>query len=64
VLGVFFMNEYKQKMIYTGAMLVIFLIIANTMVEVNWFLQVIAVIFAGYYILQSVKSLREEDKEK
>lgn len=58
------MNEYKQKMIYTGAMLVIFLIIANTMVEVNWFLQVIAVIFAGYYILQSVKSLREEDKEK
>lgn len=58
------MNEYKQKMIYTGAMLVIFLIIANTMVEVNWFLQVIAVIFAGYYIFQSVKSLREEDKEK
>lgn len=58
------MNEYKQKMIYTGAMLVIFLIIANTMVEVNWFLQVIAVIFAGYYILQSVKLLREEDKEK
>ena len=29
------MNEYKQKIIYTGAMLVIFLIIANTMVEVN-----------------------------
>lgn len=58
------MNEYKQKMIYTVAMLVIFLIIANTMVEVNWFLQLIAVIFAGYYILQSVKSLREEDKEK
>ncbi len=58
------MNEYKQKMIYTGAMLVIFLIIANTMVEVNWFLQVVAVIFAGYYILHSVKSLKEEEKEK
>ncbi|WP_026858647.1 MULTISPECIES: hypothetical protein [Jeotgalicoccus] len=58
------MNEYKQKMIYTGAMLVIFLIIANTMVEVNWFLQVIAVIFAGYYILYSVKSLRDEQKDK
>lgn len=58
------MNEYKQKMIYTGAMLVIFLIIANTMVEVNWFLQVIAVIFAGYYILYSLKSLRDEQKDK
>lgn len=58
------MNEYKQKIIYTGAMLVIFLIIANTMVEVNWFLQVIAVIFAGYYILYSVKSLRDEQKDK
>lgn len=58
------MNEYKQKMIYTGAMLVIFLIIANTMVEVNWFLQVIAVIFAGYYILYSIKSLRDEEKDK
>lgn len=58
------MNEYKQKMIYTGAMLVIFLIIANTMVEVNWFLQVIAVIFAGYYILYSVKSLRDDEKDK
>lgn len=58
------MNEYKQKIIYTGAMLVIFLIIANTMVEVNWSLQVIAVIFAGYYILQSVKSLKAEEKEK
>lgn len=58
------MNEYKQKMIYKGAMLVIFLIIANTMVEVNWFLQLIAVIFAGYYILHSVKSLKDEQKEK
>lgn len=58
------MNEYKQKIIYTGAMLVIFLIIANTMVEVNWFLQIIAVIFAGYYILYSVKSLRDEQKDK
>lgn len=58
------MNEYKQKMIYTGAMLIIFLIIANTMVEVNWFLQLIAVIFAGYYILHSVKSLKDEQKEK
>jgi heme O synthase-like polyprenyltransferase len=58
------MNEYKQKIIYTGAMLVIFLIIANTMVEVNWFLQIVAVIFAGYYILYSVKSLRDEQKDK
>lgn len=58
------MNEYKQKIIYTTAMLVIFLIIANTMMEVNWFLQVIAALFAGYYILQSVKSMREEEKEK
>lgn len=58
------MNEYKQKIIYTGAMLVIFLIIANTMVEVNWFLQIVAVIFAWYYILYSVKSLRDEQKDK
>lgn len=58
------MNEYKQKIIYTGAMLAIFLIIANTMVEVNWFLQIVAVIFAGYYILYSVKSLRDEQKDK
>lgn len=58
------MNEHKQKMIYTAAMLIIFLIIANTMVEVNWFLQLVAVIFAGYYILYSVKALRAEEKEK
>ena len=58
------MNEYKQKIIYTGAMLVIFLLIANTLVEVNWFLQIVAVIFAGYYILYSVKSLRDEQKDK
>ena len=58
------MNEYKQKIIYTAAMLAVFLIIANTMVEVNWFLQVIAVMFAGYYILQSMKSLKEEQKDR
>lgn len=58
------MNEYKQKIIYTVAMLVIFLVIANTMVEVNWILQIIAMLFAGYYILQSVKSMRGEQKEK
>ncbi|CEA03739.1 hypothetical protein BN1048_02192 [Jeotgalicoccus saudimassiliensis] len=58
------MNEYKQKIIYTAAMLVIFLIIANTIVEVNWILQVIAVLFSGYYIWQSVRSMKEEQKEK
>ncbi|CAD2081480.1 hypothetical protein GCM10007275_21140 [Jeotgalicoccus coquinae] len=58
------MNEYKQKIIYTAAMLVIFLIIANTMVEVNWFLQIIAAVFAGYYIFISVKSLKDEEKNR
>lgn len=58
------MNEYKQKILYTSAMLIIFLIIANTMMEVNWFLQLISVLFAGYYILQSVRSMKKEEQEK
>lgn len=57
------MNEHKQKIIYTSALLVIFLILANTMVEVNWFLQVIAALFAGYYIWFSVKELKKENKD-
>ncbi|CAD2080628.1 hypothetical protein JEOAER750_02085 [Jeotgalicoccus aerolatus] len=57
------MNEHKQKIIYTGALLVIFLILANTMVEVNWSLQVIAVLFAGYYIFLSVRELKKENKD-
>lgn len=58
------MSEYKQKILYTSAMLIIFLIIANTMMEVNWFLQLISVLFAGYYILQSVRSMKKEEQEK
>ncbi|SDK03437.1 hypothetical protein SAMN05216187_104139 [Jeotgalicoccus aerolatus] len=57
------MNEHKQKIIYTGALLVIFLILANTMIEVNWSLQVIAVLFAGYYIFLSVRELKKENKD-
>ena len=57
------MNKKKKKIIYTGALLVIFLILANTMVEVNWSLQVIAVLFAGYYIFLSVRELKKENKD-
>ena len=57
------MNEHKQKIIYPGALLVIFLILANTMIEVNWSLQVIAVLFAGYYIFLSVRELKKENKD-
>lgn len=57
------MNENKQKIIYTLAMLVIFLVLANTMVEVNWSLQVLAVIFAGYYIFMAYREIKKNDEK-
>ncbi len=53
------MNENKQKIIYTLAMLLIFLVIANTMVEVNWALQVLAVLFAAYYIYMAYREIKK-----
>ncbi|QQD85007.1 MULTISPECIES: hypothetical protein [Jeotgalicoccus] len=57
------MNENKQKIIYTLAMLFIFLVIANTMVEVNWALQVLAVLFAAYYIYMAYREIKK-NKDK
>lgn len=57
------MDENKQKIIYTLAMLFIFLVIANTMVEVNWALQVLAVLFAAYYIYMAYREIKK-NKEK
>ena len=57
------MDENKQKIIYTLAMLLIFLVIANTMVEVNWALQVLAVLFAAYYIYMAYREIKK-NKEK
>lgn len=57
------MDENKQKIIYTLAMLLIFLVIANTMVQVNWALQVLAVLFAAYYIYMAYREIKK-NKEK
>ncbi|MCK1976252.1 hypothetical protein LNK15_04190 [Jeotgalicoccus huakuii] len=40
-------------------MLLIFLVIANTMVEVNWALQVLAVLFAAYYIYMAYREIKK-----
>ena len=58
------MSENKQKIIYTLAMLLIFLVLANTMIEVNWSLQVFAIIFAGYYVLMAYREIKKEDKDR
>lgn len=57
------MNEHKLKMLYSVAVLIMFLILANTMVEVNWFLQVIAGLITGYYVLKSYRALKSEQED-
>ena len=57
------MNEHKLKMLYSVAVLIMFLILANTMVEVNWFLQVIAGLITGYYVLKSYRALKSEKED-
>lgn len=58
------MSENKQKIIYTLAMLLIFLVLANTMIEVNWSLQVFAIIFAGYYVFMAYREIKKEEKDR